>query len=161
MMMLYYQYSIDTDSGRYSWFHIIVVTGCQFRFLFTTMIDLWNLMKQHRWSFSSLSIELVPSSLSSCCWIPALQLRRSDHLIPAAALTTGYCSFRRWIYVKFKKLFVIHYDSPLALQLFLHSEFCHDLVRLHGHPVLNGVNSGVFKAWATNMALNYFFLFDA
>lgn len=115
---------------------------------------------QQAFLYNSLSIELVPCSCCCCSppWIPVLLLRRSVHLIWVAL--AGYGSFRGFIYVKFKPV-VIHYDSPLALQLFLHSKFCHDLVRLHGHPVLNGVNFGVFETWATNMALNYFLLFDA
>ena len=84
-------------------------------------------------------------------------VRCSDHLIAALA---RYGFFRGRVYVKLKPI-VFHYDSPFALKCFLHSMFCNDLVRLHGHPVLYGVNFGVFEAWATNMALNNFLFLDA
>lgn len=89
--------------------------------------------------------------------MPALMVRCSDHLIAAL---TRYRFFRGCVYVKLKPV-VLHYDSPFALKCFLHSMFCYHLVRLHGHPVLYGVNFGVFEAWATNMALNYFLFLDA
>ena len=102
---------------------------------------------------ATFAIALVPS----CPWMPALMVRCSDHLIAAL---TWYGFFRGCVYVKLKPV-VFHYDSPFALKCFLHSMFCNDLVRLHGHPVLYGVNFGVFETWATNMALNYFLFLDA
>ena len=45
--------------------------------------------------------------------------------------------------MKFKSI-VLHDDSPFTLKFLLHSKFCHDLVRLHGHPVLDSVDLGVF-----------------
>ena len=56
---------------------------------------------------------------------------------------------------------VFQYDSPLALELLLHAQFGHDLSRLHGHPVLDGVCLSVLEPRTTNVAHDYFFLFNA
>ena len=55
---------------------------------------------------------------------------------------------------------VFQSDSPLSFELLLHSQFRHDLSRLHGHPVFNGVDLGVLEPWATDVAHEYFFLLN-
>ena len=56
---------------------------------------------------------------------------------------------------------VFESDSPLAFELLLHPQFRHDLSRLHGHPVSNGVDLGVLEPRATDVAHEYFFLLNA